>query len=135
MAVAAEPLTMPQISPTTSLQKLETRSELRARIKACLAPGTFLAARAFRGGKLAAAEAIPMTSKTIPIAIITRRTITDPNKASPWIKVWEIVLKKRDKKKVPNRVFLTQVERLLLLLAISHLKYVRVAAAQVNAAA
>lgn len=45
----AEPDTTPQISPTTSLQKLETFSALRSRCRASAAPGTFLAAMAWKG--------------------------------------------------------------------------------------
>ena len=39
-----EPEMMPQMSPTTSLQKLDTLSAFRIRFRASLAPGVFLAA-------------------------------------------------------------------------------------------
>ena len=70
----AEPDTTPQISPTTSLQKLETFSALRSRCRASAAPGTFLAAMAWKGFSSADITATPMISNTMPSATISKST-------------------------------------------------------------
>ncbi len=63
------PLTMPQMSPTTSLQTLETLLALRSRERASLAPFTFRAAMEWKGLGSAAVTATPMISNRIPSRI------------------------------------------------------------------
>src|SRR5699024_10324495 len=68
--VSALPLTIPEISPITSLQKLANLSAFLCKITACFAPDTFSAAIAFNGASFAAVEAIPNMSNKIPITTI-----------------------------------------------------------------
>src|SRR5690625_383831 len=73
-SVLAAPLMTPQISPMTSLQKLENRSAFRIMATACFEPFTFSDAIAWNGSSLAEVEAIPIISKTIPIRMSTSTT-------------------------------------------------------------
>ena len=66
---AVEPEIMPQISPTTSLQKLETLLAFRMRPRASRAPGVRWAAMEWKGRSSAAVTATPMMSNTMPSRI------------------------------------------------------------------
>lgn len=66
--VPAAPETTPQMSPATSLQTLDTLAAFLISHRACLAPGSFLAAMATKGGWSALATAMPMMSVMMPIA-------------------------------------------------------------------
>ena len=65
ITAAVVPLTMPQMSPTTSLQKLETWLARRISRSASRAPGTFRAAMEWKGRSSEAVTATPTISKAI----------------------------------------------------------------------
>lgn len=67
-----EPLTMPAMSPTTSLQKFDTGPALLTRLKASLAPWIFRDAMALKGFLSAEATAMPIMSKTMPMSMIPK---------------------------------------------------------------
>ena len=73
MTVAVEPLTMPQMSPTTSLQNEATFSALRMRYSASFAPLTRCAAIELNGLGFAAVTATPMISNRMPSAMNSSR--------------------------------------------------------------
>jgi hypothetical protein len=66
----AAPLIIPHISPTTSLQKFETKSAFLISCKAWRAPRILFEAIEINGTSEAAATAIPIISKITPIKII-----------------------------------------------------------------
>ena len=66
MMAAVEPEIMPQMSPTTSLQKLETLLAFRMRPRASRAPGVLWAAMEWKGRSSAAVTDTPMISNRMP---------------------------------------------------------------------
>ena len=76
MTAAVVPLTMPQISPTTSLQKLLTWLALRSSDSASAAPFSLCAAMEWNGRSSAAVTATPTTSNPMPNRINTASTST-----------------------------------------------------------
>ena len=74
MTAAVVPLTMPQISPTTSLQTLETRPALRRSISASAAPFSLWEAMEWKGLGSAAVTATPMMSNKMPRPMNTAST-------------------------------------------------------------
>src|SRR5699024_300825 len=80
--VDAAPLTIPDISPITSLQKLANLSSFRLMITASFAPFTFSAAIACKGASSAAVEAIPSISNIIPITTMSSTIIKPTNHAT-----------------------------------------------------
>src|SRR5450756_2091194 len=74
MAAPAVPLTTLQMSPTTSLQMLDTLDAFRISRMECLAPRNFREAMEWKGVSSAAVTAMPIISKTMPTAIMTMTT-------------------------------------------------------------
>src|SRR5699024_4185388 len=73
----AVPLTIPDISPITSLLKLANLSAFLIMMTLSLAPFTFSDAIALKGASFAAVDAIPNISNRIPTKMI-RNTINKP---------------------------------------------------------
>src|SRR5690625_552011 len=91
--VKALPLTIPDISPITSLQKLANLSAFLWIITASRAPITFSAAIACNGDSLTAVEAIPNISNIIPIITIVN-TIIKPKTQLTLLNMVEDMLEK-----------------------------------------
>ena len=68
---------IPEISPTTSLQKLETWFAFRESQTASFAPETFLDAIEWNSFSVADVAAIPITSKIMPMPINISKIIKD----------------------------------------------------------
>ena len=71
------PLTIPQMSPITSLHTDDTFVEFFIRVIACLAPFIFFDAIACKFGSLHVSTATPIMSNKIPIAITNNITPTN----------------------------------------------------------
>ena len=79
----AEPDTTPQISPTTSLQILDTLLALRSRYKDSFAPFSLWAAMEWNGLGSAAVVATPITSNTMPKPINATKIKTATTTPAP----------------------------------------------------
>lgn len=103
IAAPIAPLIIPQISPTTSLQKLDALSAFFKSPTASFAPFILLAAMEFTGTTGHAVIATPIMSNRTPIDIINTSMIKEVIILALIIKVSEIKLKiiaKRNVKKV-----------------------------------
>ena len=70
-----EPLTMPAMSPITSLQKFEITEELEVHHRAVFAPFTFFAAIELKVVGFAVVTETPIISKIIPVKIKSSKII------------------------------------------------------------
>jgi len=111
-----DPLIMPAMSPTTSLQKLETGPAWFISSKASFAPFIFLEAIELKGFLLAEATAMPMMSKMIPVITIIKSN-KNP-KANPILprSVSETELSKNEKIKVIKETWIIHLYLILLVL-------------------
>ena len=105
----ADPLIIPQISPTTSLQKLDTWSAFFINLIACTAPRIFFDAIDNSGTSEAAVTEMPIASNNIPISIIINRVNNDRIILKFSIILFDVILNIFAIKKVKKKIFIAHV--------------------------